>query len=187
MGTTLETKRTFPCTAELKGRTITFRLMTPKDRRKVNTFTKTLSRDDVTFLQNDITKPEVIDEWMAMVKRGRAIVILAEDKGGKIVGYASLYRNELHWTRHQGEIRTFVSAPVRGIGLGKRLASEVFQIAQEQDLDIIVCNIPRGQPHVRQMLEKVGFTVEALLSDWLMDQEGNTHDLIVMAHNVRDF
>jgi L-amino acid N-acyltransferase YncA len=187
MGGNLKSGRKYPWTEEIGGHKITFRLMTPEDRDAVIAFTETLTKNDLVFLEMDITKPEVIDEWIAMVKRKRAFVLLAIDKKGQVLGYASLYHNELPWTRHQGEIRVFICDKARCIGLGKRLASEIVQIAEEQHLDIIVVNIPRGQPHIRQMLEKVGFTVDTLLPDWLMDHEGRTHDLIIMSHRLREY
>ena len=183
---TLKSERKYPWSETVDGHEITFRLAEGKDKKAALAFTRTLSHDDILFLQMDITKPEVIEESLNNVKRGRAIIVLAEEKG-KVVGYASLFHNEMLWTRHQGEIRIFVKDSLRGIGLGRRLASEAVQIAHEQNLDLIVVNIPREQPHVRAMLEHMGFTVEALLTDWLMDQEGNTHDLIIMSHHVRDF
>ena len=183
----LVSRRSFPWTGEIGGRKVTFRLMTAADRAATLGFTGSLHHDDILFLQSDITKPDVIDDWISNIEKGRAIVILALDHAKHILGYASLYHNRSSWTRHQGEIRMFVSKALRGTGLGKHLAGEITHVAEEQKLDIIVVNIPREQPHIRVMLEKIGFTVEALLTDWLMDADGKTHDLIVMARRLRDY
>ena len=182
----LTTRRTYPLIAEMHGRKFTFRLMTPDDRAATIAFTAALSHADFPFLQSDITKPEVIDEWMSLVERGRALVLLAFNSAGQVVGYASLYRNENSWSRHQAELRLFVSRPYRSIGVGKRLADEITLVAGEQNPYIITANVPREPPHVRFMLEKKGFTSEALLTDWLMDTDGRTHDLIIMARRLQD-
>jgi L-amino acid N-acyltransferase YncA len=160
--------------------------MTSVDREATLAFTRGLDHDDILFLQSDITKPEVVDEWIAHIERGRAIVILASDSTKKIVGYASLYRNDLSWSRHQGEVRLFVRKSLRGTGIGKHLSQEIARIAEKQNLELIVAKIPRDRPYLRAMFEKVGFTVEALLTDWLIDADGRTHDLIVMAKRVKD-
>ncbi len=187
MKSRLKTKRTFPWTDEVGGHRITIRPMTPDDRDLVNTFTQGLSHEDVMFLQMDITQPEVIEGWIEMITRGDAIVLIALDKTGQVIGYVSLYSNSISWNRHQGEIRVFVLKSLRGSGIGKRLATEVAHIADEQDLDMIVVNIPREQPHVRQMMERIGFQVDALLTDWLIDLQNQTHDVIVMSKRLRDY
>ncbi len=183
----LETTRTYPWTTELGGQEFTFRLMSGKDKKAAVTFTKELSADDILYLMMDIRKTEVIEETIGNIKKGRAVVVMALDGKGKLAGYASLFHNEMLWTRHQGEIRLFVLDKYRGIGLGRHLATEAMQVALDQDLELIVVNIPREQPHVRAMLERIGFKVEALLTDWLMDQKGRTHDLIVMSHHTSEF
>ena len=183
----LVSKRSYPWTDEIGGRKVTFRPMTAADREATLAFTRGLDHDDILFLQSDITKPEVIDEWLYFIEHGHAIVILAIDSSDKVIGYASLYHNNTSWTRHQGELRLFVRKSLRGTGIGKHLSREISQIAEEQNLELIVVNIPRDSPHLRVMFEKIGFTVEALLTDWLIDADGRTHDLIVMAKRVKDF
>ena len=182
----LTTRRKYPWTAEIRGKKFTFRPMTTEDRQTIVAFTSGLPHADILFLQSDITKPEVIDEWVGSVERGRAFVLLAFNSSDEIAGYASLYHNENSWARHQVEIRLFVSRAYRNTGIGKHLAGEITVIAEEQNPDIIMVNIPREHPHIRIMLEKKGFNVEALLTDWLMDTDGKTHDLLVMARRLKD-
>ncbi len=182
----IATKRKYPWTAEIHGKKFTFRPMTAEDRDITAAFTAGLSHADILFLQSDITKPEVIDEWITHLGRGHAFVLLAFNSIGQIVGYASLYRNENSWGRHQVEMRLFVSRQYRSTGVGKQLADEISLVAEEQNPFLIKINVPRDTPHIRMMLEKKGFTSEALLTDWLMDVDGGMHDLIVMAHRLRD-
>ncbi len=182
----LPKERKYPWIAEIHGRKFTFRPLTPDDRAATIAFTAGLSHSDILFLQSDITKPEVVDEWIALVERGRAFVLLAFNSADHIVGYASLYRNENSWARHQVELRLFVNKPYRNTGVGKHLAGEMTLVAEAQKPDIITVNVPRDHPHIRMMLEKKGFNVEALLTDWLMDTDGKTHDLLVMARRLQD-
>jgi len=182
----LTTRRKYPWTGEIHGKKFTFRPMTKEDRAVIVDFTAGLPHSDILFLQSDITKPEVIDEWVGAVERGRAFVLLAFNSANEIAGYASLYHNETSWARHQIEIRMFVSRPYRSTGVGKHLAGEITAVAEEQDIEIIMVNVPREHPHIRVMLEKKGFTVQALLTDWLMDTDGKTHDLLVMARRLKD-
>jgi len=180
----LKSKRTFPWKGKIGGYGLTFSLMDGKDRGELLEFTQGLAEDDTIFLRMDISRPDVIDEWLHNIESGRTITVLARSEEDGIVGYASLHTNEKTWTRHIGEIRVFVTPEYRGIGLASRLVTEMFQIAREQQLDRIVFNIAREQPHMQQFLESLGFKVEALLTDWLMDHTGRTHDLLIMSHSI---
>ena len=175
-------KRTFPITDKVGSQEFTFKLMDAGDRAGVLEFARKIPPNEIVFLRMDITQPEVVDEWLARIEKGTSVTVLAIDEKGKVAGYSTLHHNSLLWTRHLGEIRLFVRDSLRGIGLGKRLTNEIFQIAQEQHLKRLIVNIPRDQPHVRQMLERLGFHAEALLSDWLMSGDGRTHDLLIMSH-----
>lgn len=182
----LKSKRAFPWTGRIGGHEISFELMGAGDKERLLSFTQGLSNDDMIFLRMDISKPEVIEEWVGNIEHGHTITVLASSEEGDIVGYASLHTNDRTWTSHIGEIRVFVAPEYRGIGLASKLVTEMFQIANEQKLDRIVFNIAREQPHMQQLLEGLGFKVEALLTDWLKDRNGRTHDLLIMSHSVRE-
>ncbi len=184
---TTESKHTLPYTEQLEGYTVEYRLMTPDDRDALLAFTRTLPKEDLMFLRMDVTKPEVIDHWIENIQHGLTITVLAFDGEGDVIGYGSLHHNKMTWTRHLGELRMLASPEYRGIGLGKRLTNEVFQIAKESGLIRVFVQIPAHQPHVREMLEKLGFIAEALLTDWLIGQDNVTHDVVVMTQRVADY
>lgn len=186
MGTTAPINRVYPWTDSLDGRSITFRLMTPEDRDLVLAFARSLTESDLIFLRVDITKPEVVDEWVHHIKTGRTITVLAEDEDG-IAGYGSLHHNENAWTRHLGQMRILVKGTRRKAGLGRRLANEVFHLAKELQLDRIFVQLAADQPHVHQLFADMDFKSEALLTDWLMTRDGRTHDLLLMSHYLDGF
>jgi GNAT superfamily N-acetyltransferase len=184
---TTESTHTLPYTEQLEGYTVEYRLMTPDDRDKLLEFTRTLPKEDLMYLRMDVTNPEVIDHWVDNIRNGLTITVLGFDDDGHVIGYGSLHHNKRTWTRHMGELRMLASPEYRGIGLGKRLTNEVFQIAKDSGLLRVFCQIPADQPHVREMLEKMGFISEALLTDWLMGQDNQLHDVVVMTQRVVDY
>ena len=184
---TTESRHTLPYTERLGGYTVEYRLMAPEDRDGLLTFTQTLPKEDLMFLRMDVTKPEVVDHWVDNIRNGLTITVLSFNEDGHVIGYASLHHNKMMWTRHLGELRMLASPEYRGIGLGKRLTNEVFQIARDSGLERVYVQIPAHQPHIREMLEKMGFIAEALLTDWLMDQDNATHDLVLMTQRVADY
>ncbi|HWQ33995.1 MAG TPA: GNAT family N-acetyltransferase [Blastocatellia bacterium] len=183
MSTGSASKRTYPWTTRINGTEVTLRLMQRSDLEKAIRFARELPHEDLMFLTVDITDPAAMEQYYHAVEKGQAVAVLAES-GGRFVGYGSLEISQPRWTHHLGEIRLLVSRELRGKGLGRVLASEVFQLAQEKGLRKIIARMAVEQKGARQVFEKLGFHAEALLTDFVMDREGVTHDLIVMTHDV---
>jgi RimJ/RimL family protein N-acetyltransferase len=168
------------------GKTLLLKLMDASHRDEVSAFARSLPRRDIMFLRMDITDPRNVDEWIKNVEAGRTVTLLAYD-GDKLAGYASLHHNEVLWTRHVGEIRTIVGSEYRGIRLGARLAEEMFAIAKELGLKKITAQMTADQKGARATFERIGFRPEALLADHVVDQEGRTHDMLIMSYDVDGF
>lgn len=183
MATTSISKRDYPWTTTLSGKQVTLRLMKAEDRDALLSFARALPSDDLLFLSIDITQPEVVDGWAREIKAGRTITVLAE-AGGKLVGHGTLSCNNLTWARHLGEIQLLISPDFRGVGLGNLLADEVNAFARAKNLQKVVARMASEQKGAQQVFERLGFTVEALLADYVIDRQGRTHDLIVMSYDV---
>ena len=179
-------KRTYPWQTTINGVEITFRLMEPKDRDSILAFARILPDHDLLFLRTDITDPKVIDEWVENLKMDRTVTVLAES-GGEIVGYASLHLDSVTWRRHVGEIRVQLRPELRGFGLGKILANEIFAIAKDRGLQKLMAQMTTDQRGARGMVESLGFRPEALLADFVMARDGHTYDLLIMSYDVTGF
>lgn len=179
-------RRTYPWKTTIKGKEITFRLMTPADGPEIQRFAKSLTEDDLMFLRTDITQKSTVDNWMAYIKSGRTISIVAEI-GGHIAGYSSIHLNEANWTRHVGEMRVLVGHDHRGLGLGKRLTNEAFALAKDLGLRKVTAQMATDQRGARQVFEHLGFRPEALLADHVMTRDGQTRDLLIMSYDVAGF
>lgn len=176
-------QRTYPWTTQIKNRTITLRLMQPTDRDAVLAFAQALPADDLLFLPLDITHPKVVDGWMRTIGSGRTTTVIAEAEG-HLVGMGTLVFSETTWARHLGNMRLLVSPDARGIGLGVLLANEVFALAQAAGLQKIIAQMAAEERSAVAVFERLGFRAEALLTDYVMDRNGRTHDLIVMSYDV---
>jgi len=174
----------YPREAKLDDdRTVSIRLMEKSDRDRVLDFARSLPPDDLLFLRKDITDPKVVDEWVRDIEAGRVITVLAEG-AGELVGYCSLWRDESFWGRHVGEIRVLVRPDYRGLGLGRRLSFDVFAIAKDLGLEKIIARMTPEQKRTRANLERLGFTVDAVLRGFVIDREGKARDLLVMSSDV---
>lgn len=181
-----EHERTYPRQFEAQGKSVTLRRMTPEDRDGILSFARNLPPDDLLFLRLDITKPEAVDEWVENLKAGRTDTVLAEIDG-KIAGYASVHHNDALWTRHMGEIRVLVSSEYRQFGIGKRLVNEIFFIAKSLGLQKLTVKMTPDQRGARATFERLGFHLEALLADYVVDHEGKPRDMLIMSLDKSGF
>jgi L-amino acid N-acyltransferase YncA len=165
------------------GRRLTLRRMQASDKDTVLNFARSLPPDDLLFLRTDITDPKIVDEWIANIERGGTVTVLAVAEG-ELAGYASLHLEQAQWTRRVGEIRVQVGLAFRGIGLGRRLAAQVFRIGEARGLKKMAAMMTTDQAGARTAFEKLGFSVEALLQDWVVDRKGRSRDLLIMSHDL---
>jgi RimJ/RimL family protein N-acetyltransferase len=179
-------RRHFPYTAPVGDARITLRLMTAEDREAFLAFMRAQPEDDLFFLLVDVTTPEGLEHWMRDLEEGRNTTVLAEENG-KLLGYSSLHHGQTRWTRHLGEIRLLMAPDQRGRGVGRLLGHEVFSIAHDLDLQRIVVRVASGQKSARRLFERLGFHMEALLADWVIDRQGRTQDLVLMSYDVAGF
>jgi L-amino acid N-acyltransferase YncA len=176
----------FPKTLELKGNTITVRMMTGADSPRLLDFALQLPYHDLLFLRRDITKPSGIDKWVRDIADGTIHTVLAEDKVHTL-GYSSLYRNDFDWSRHVAELRVLVAPQARNIGLGRLLTREAFNVALVLGIEKIVARMTPDQTGARTVFEELGFRPEALLRNEVKDRTGKSHDILLMANDVAAF
>jgi L-amino acid N-acyltransferase YncA len=174
----------FPKEVKLSGgKHAQLRLMGLSDRQKILDFARALPPDDLLFLRTDITEPAIVDEWARNVERGITVTVLAEIEG-EMAGYASVHTDQARWTRRVGEIRLQVGKQYRGIGLGRRLAAEIFKLGQARGVKKMAAMMTPDQTGARAAFEKLGFQVEALLQDWVVDRDGRPRDLLIMSYDL---
>ena len=164
-------------------RTVALRLMEKSDRDHIVNFARALPPDDLLFLRRDITDPEVVDEWVREIERGRTVTVLAE-KDDELLAYGSLLLHETFWGRHMGEIRVLVRFDYRGLGLGLQMASDVFAIAKDAGVEQMMARMTTEQKRARARLERLGFKEEAILRGFVRDREGKRRDLVIMSAGV---
>jgi L-amino acid N-acyltransferase YncA len=165
------------------GRQLMLRLMDATDRERVLSFARSLPPDDLLFLRTDITEPAIIDEWIADLERGNSITVLATAEE-ELAGYATVHLEQARWTRRVGEIRVQVAPAFRGQGLGRQLTLEIFHRGQSRGIKKMAAMMTPDQTGARAAFERLGFQVEALLQDWVVDRVGRPRDLLIMSYDL---
>ncbi len=173
-------------TLQLKdGTRVLIRPLAKQDGPALLSFFAGLPMDDRLFLKEDVTKKEVIDRWIEELNLNKVLPIVAE-KDSVIVGDATLHFNNYGWQRHMAEIRCVVSRPFQKKGLGTALMRELVSQAVEKGVIKISAVMMDTQKSAQKAFEKLGFTKEAELKDFVADIKGKTHNLVIMVNNVSD-
>lgn len=182
----LERDPDYPVLRHVGGLDLTFSYMSSRDAEAILGFADKLEEHDLLFLRRDITQLEVVEDWLRDIESGDALTILAR-RDEEMVGYGTLHRNRLRWSRHVAELRVVVAPDLRGKGLGRILTQEIFKTALRSGIEKMVARMTLDQKGAISMFESLGFRSEALLRGHVKDLDGNTHDLVVMSHMVEDF
>ena len=181
-----EALKIYPLAVELKQRSFTLRPMVAEDGPQLLAFGSELPEHDILFMRRDITHQAGIDQWLRDLKSGHIHSVLAEDEHG-IVGYSTIHLNDLEWTAHVAEMRVTTADRARGVGLGRLLTREAFNIALALGIEKIVARMTTDQTSARALFHELGFQNEALLKDHVKDRNGARHDLLLMACEVQTF
>ncbi len=165
------------------GVEVELRTMTADDRDAVLNFARSLPEEDLLFLRVDLTKPEVVDDWISNIESGNSSSLVVYS-GESFIGYATVHRTTARWTRKVGEIRVNVAPDYRARGLGRVLTNEIFDLARELGLKKLMANMTTDQRGAQAAFGRLGFVAEALLADFVEDSEGTARDLVIMSYNV---
>jgi len=168
----------FPIT--ITDENVEFRYMTAQDRNAIVNLAQSLTESDLWFLRRDITQLDAIDDWIYDIERHHATTILAEYEG-KVIGYGTIYYNQLFWNRHVAEIRVMVSSAHRNRGLGKKLVLQLVLLTREMGLEKVISYMAVDDQGARRLFEDLGFVAEAVLGDWVKTRDNRTRDLLIMS------
>jgi L-amino acid N-acyltransferase YncA len=174
----------FPKQFSLKGRTVVLRPLSAEDRGQVIAFAGALPEEDLLFLERDITQPAEVDAWLEETSEGRLVTLVAwEDT--TVIGYATIDRGSVRWTRHVAELRVVVAQSARGIGIGRLLLELAFETVLGMGVTKVVARMTPEQTGAHKLFQRLGFAEEAVLRDNALDANGLTHDLLVLSFHTR--
>ncbi len=168
------------------GATVTIRELRLDDLDQLMKFYRALPLEDRKYLRIDVTKRRIVVQRLRRMEAGEVIRIIALHNE-EIIADGALELSGEQWVKHRGEIRLIIARPFQKKGLGKIMLRELYFIALQQKMEIIVAQMMRPQVGAQKILRKLGFREETLLPDHVKDIEGTVQDLIIMSCNVKDF
>ncbi len=165
-------------------RTIRLRHLASNDGNALLEFGRRQPNEDLLFQERDITNVADIGDWIHETEAGRIRSVVAEENG-QIIGYTTIERGRLRWTRHVAEIRVMVDVNARRLGLGHVLLGLAFEGALADDVSKIIAQMTPDQVGARKIFERLGFVEDAVLTRHVASADGELHDLVVMRFDTK--
>ena len=166
------------------GRRATIRPLTEDDRPALASFGQSLSKNDLLYLEDDFTNPDIIARlaFASRAENWRQIVAVLDDR--TLVAWAAALRIP-GWSYHVANVRLVVSPLCRRSGLGMKLAQEIVDAARELGVAKVTVNMLAAQTGGQAIFSHLGFMVEGKLARHASDRNGNLHDIVLMSAYVQ--
>jgi L-amino acid N-acyltransferase YncA len=168
------------------GSQVLVRTLTLKDLDKLMKFYRSLPDKDRRYLRVDVLNKDVVAQRIKMTKTGDIVRIVAL-YGNQIIADGTLEFSAEEWKKHQAELRVNVGKDFKHKGMGTILLRELHYIAAKERVEKAVVRFMRPQAAARNICRKLGFHEEIVIPDYVRDQKGKTHDMVIMTANMKDF
>jgi L-amino acid N-acyltransferase YncA len=169
-----------------EGTQILIRTLTLKDLDKLMEFYHSIPEKDRRYLRVNVLDRDVVTQRIKRTKTGEIVRLVALD-GDTIIADGTLEFSIEGWKKHQAELRVNVAKDYKHKGLGTILLRELYYIAAGEKVEKVVVRFMRPQAAARNICRRLGFHEEIVIPDYVRDQKGKTHDMVIMTANMKDF
>jgi ribosomal protein S18 acetylase RimI-like enzyme len=167
------------------GTKVIIRELNINDLDRLMKFYSELPREDRKYLRIDVTNKKIVEQRIKLTKTGNVFRLVALFKD-EIIADGAFELSVEEWRKHQGELRVIVAKPFQHKGLGMIMVRELYFLAVEKKVELVVVKMMRPQIAAQRIFRKLGFREELLIPDYVEDRAGKKQDLIIMTCNIKD-
>jgi L-amino acid N-acyltransferase YncA len=168
------------------GSQVLVRTLTLKDLDTLMKFYRALPDNDRRYLRVDVLDKDVVAQRIKQTETGEIVRLVALYRN-KIIADGTLEFFSEGWKKHQAELRVNVAKDFKHKGLGTIMLRELHYIATSEKVEKIVVRFMRPQAAARNICRKLGFHEETIVPDYVRDQKGKTHDMVIMTVDMKSF
>jgi RimJ/RimL family protein N-acetyltransferase len=165
------------------GATLVFRPMRRDDVERLWVFFQRIPPEDRMFFRQDVSRREVVQHWADTLDYDLVLPILALEEG-RVVGDATLHRQRTGWKQRVGVVRVQVAPDYRHLGLGTAMVRELRHLGEKSALHYLMAEVIEEQAAAVRAFEKMGFDRAVTFRDFVNDQKGGIHNLVVLLYRM---
>jgi RimJ/RimL family protein N-acetyltransferase len=165
------------------GVKLVFRPMTRDDVDRLWNFFQQVPPEDKMFFRQDVSRREVVQHWADILDYDLVLPILALD-GSRVVGDATLHRQRTGWKQRIGVLRVQIAPDFRHLGLGTAMVRELRHLGEKSALHHLMAEVIEEQSAAVRAFEKMGFVRVATYRNFVNDQKGGIHNLVVLLYRM---
>jgi acetyltransferase len=166
------------------GTKIVLRPMVAEDKDALYEFFRTVSKEEVRYLRDNVSSRLVVEKWATSLDYDRVLPILAL-KDDKIIADATLHRRQFGWKHHVGMVRVFVQENIRNVGLGHLMIEEIVDLAGDLKLEKLIVELPDTNTAAIHAFRRAGFHRAAVIPGLVKDKESQPVDVVVMTRDLK--
>jgi RimJ/RimL family protein N-acetyltransferase len=163
---------------------VDIRPLQASDEAAVVALFTSLPREFTEYQRGHLCEPEIALAFVRSHGAGERWSFVAWDETGAVVGMVTVHSAGTGWRRHVGEIRVVVSPAVGRQGLAAALVGVAAEKARDRGLQMLQALVLDSQPELRKAIARLGFREEAVLQNHVMNDAGETQDLLVFVTDV---
>lgn len=165
---------------------ITVRSAGSQDRPALQAMYRSVSDHEALCFIDDIRNPVTMAKWFEPNELLETLSLVAETDEG-IIGEAAIVRRKASHVSHVGDVRIFIHPAWRRLGIGPGLISALFTEAIKIGIEKISISIPEpADPHFSTLLEKTGFSKEAVLKNHYRAGDGSLRSIFIYGRDLED-
>lgn len=171
------------------GERVTFRPMVREDADLLWDFFQRIPPEDKMYFREDVDRRDEVESWAKNLDYDVVLPVLAFSEG-RVVGDATLHRNRKGWKQRIGTVRILIAPEFRHRGLGTAMIRELRHLGEKASLHYLLAEVIEDQKAAIRAFEKLGFERMAVFRNYVNDQKGKLHNLVVllypMSHSDED-
>lgn len=153
-----------------------------KDEPALHAFYSAVTEEDRWFMRFDVKDPAVIRGWVE--GQGEVFSIIAECDD-RITAHARLHTHRFGCYHHQGRLRIIVLPEFRHKRLGSWMLLDLTRLAMDKGLRELRADFVIGvEDAAIEAAYKLDFFKKAVLEDFIIDSQGQLHDLLIMTKRL---
>jgi len=166
------------------GLRVMFRCLNAQDKEGLVQMFRETPEEDARFLKQDVRNVGLVHSWVDRIDYNKVLPIVAvEFESKRLIADATLHKGK-DAARHIGEVRIFISRPLRNLGLGSMMLDELIAMARRENLQWLKAEVIAEHTTVIKAFRGKGFEAKATLDDYFIRKDGVTHDVVLMIRSV---